>query len=243
MKNLIQKMAIYYMRLEAFLREHKKQLLRVFAIFFALIIAVMEWYNTMAVEKTCEDIVVVVDARNGGSDPGKVSGSGKKEKDLNLAIAMKLKAELEQRGIKVIMTRTDDAGLATQGAVNKKKSDMINRIEIINNSSAVCFISIHQNSYSSANVKGAQVFYYGKSEEGKKLAQNLQARLIENVDKSNNRMAQEGNDYYILRKTSIPGVIVECGFLSCPEEEAKLSDEEYQNKIADAIALVIDEIY
>lgn len=243
MKNLIQKMAIYYMRLEAFLREHKKQLLRVFAIFFALIIAVLIWNRTKAVEKTSEEIVVVVDAGHGGSDPGKVSSSGKKEKDLNLAIAMKLKAELEQRGIKVIMTRTDDAGLATQGAVNKKKSDMINRIEIINNSSAVCFISIHQNSYSSANVKGAQVFYYGKSEEGKKLAQNLQASLIENVDKSNNRMAKEGNDYYILRKTSIPGVIVECGFLSCPEEEAKLSDEDYQNKIANAIALVIDEIY
>ena len=243
MNNLIQKMAIYYMSLEAFFRKHKKQLIKVFAIFFALIIAVLIWNRTKAVEKTSEEIVVVVDAGHGGSDPGKVSGSGKKEKDLNLAIAMKLKAELEQRGIKVIMTRTDDTDLATRGAVNKKRSDMINRTEMINGSSAVCFISIHQNSFTSPDVKGAQVFYYGKSEDGKKLAKNLQAGLIEYVDKGNNRIAKEGNDYYILRKTSIPGVIVECGFLSCPEEEAKLSDEEYQKKIANAIALVIDEIY
>ena len=160
-----------------------------------------------------------------------------------IRIDEKLKDILEQKGVRVILTRTEDDSLTTPGATNKKSSDMNNRVEIINDANADCLISIHQNSYTDSSAKGAQVFYYGGSEESKKLAEELQKSLIENVDPDNHRQCKEGNDYFILRKTTCPGVIVECGFLSCPEEESKLTDEAYQQQIAEAIAKAVCDIY
>ena len=181
------------------------------------------------------NFVVVIDAGHGGNDPGKV-GTGCLEKDINLAIGLKLKENLEENNVMVIMTRIEDVNLATLGATNKKNSDMINRVDLINSSSADCLISIHQNSYSDSTVKGAQVFYYEASEEGKKMGEILQDKLVSCVDSDNHRKAKGGDNYYILGKSICPGVIVECGFLSCPEEEARLMDEDYQEKIAKALA-------
>lgn len=230
------------MKLEAVFRKHKLKFLIVFAIFLVLII--LNYIKLMAnATKTDGEVVVVIDAGHGGNDPGKVGTLGTLEKDINLSIALKLKEVLEQKGVKVVLTRTDDACLSTPGATNKKTSDMNNRVEIINSANADCLISIHQNSYTDSSVKGAQVFYYGSSEESKKLAEELQSSLISNVDSDNNRQCKEGNDYFILRKTTCPGVIVECGFLSCPEEEKKLIDETYQQKIAEAIAETVCDIY
>lgn len=165
------------------------------------------------------------------------------EKDVNLAISLKLRDKLEAQGIKVIMTREIDTNLATPGATNKKTSDMNNRVEIINSEHVDILISIHQNSYRDASVKGAQVFYHGTSEESKNLAETIQSCLISEVDPENTRVAKEGNDYFILRKSICPGVIVECGFLSCPEETAKLVDEVYQDKLAGAIANAVCKLY
>lgn len=206
-----------------------------FAVLFVMIIVNCVLYFSEAVN-TEDGLVVVIDPGHGGSDPGKVSANGVDEKDVNLSIALKLKDELEERGVKVVMTRENDTSIATPGATNKKTSDMNNRIEIINSCHADMLISIHQNSYTSPDVKGAQVFYHGTSEDSRIIAETLQRALREQVDKDNKREAKEGNDYFILRKSTCPGVIVECGFLSCPEEAAKLVDEEYQEKIAKAIA-------
>lgn len=178
---------------------------------------------------------VVVDAGHGASDPGKVAADGKKEKDLNLSIAMKLKERLEKEGLNVVMTRTDDTALYSKDSKNKKVEDMEKRREIINSSNADCAVSIHQNSYSQESVKGAQVFYYQHSKDAQTLAETLQKSLIDNLDKENHREAKGNVTYYLLKKTKIPLAIVECGFLSNEEEAAKLEDEKYQEKIADAV--------
>lgn len=182
-------------------------------------------------EKTC----IVIDAGHGGKDPGKIGVNGEKEKELNLQIAKKLKKNLEEKNFKVVLTRDSDEGLYSEDARNKKVEDMKKRCEIIDDAEPVFTISIHQNSYPEEYVKGAQVFYYGQSKEGEELAKILQASLIKNLDKENNRTAKANESYYLLKKTSSPTVIVECGFLSNSEEASQLSDSKYQQKIADAI--------
>lgn len=186
--------------------------------------------------KSREPLTVVVDAGHGGMDPGKVGSDNTLEKDVNLAIALKLQAELEAKGVKVIMTRSDDSSLETDGAVNKKKSDMVNRLKLINEAAADYLVSIHQNSFPDPAVKGGQVFYYGTSDAGRQLAYAIQKNIRSDIDPDNNRQPKEGNDYYLLRESECPGVIVECGFLSSPEEAKKLVTEEYQIKMAACIA-------
>lgn len=178
---------------------------------------------------------VVIDSGHGGIDPGKESNNGVLEKDINLAIAMKLKELLEEAQIEVIMTRDEDEGLYEESDANKKIADMKKRCTIINESGADLVVSIHQNSFQSSLVKGAQVFYYKYSAEGKKLAGILQKQLIEDLDNENKRVEKEDNTYYLLVNTKIPTVIAECGFLSNPEETQLLCTEEYQQKVAEAL--------
>lgn len=213
-----------------------------FAIFFSLLVVNCALYFSEA-GRSSDQFVVVIDPGHGGGDPGKVGTSDVLEKDVNLAISLKLKEALEKQGIKVVMTRENDESLATPGATNKKTSDMNNRVEIINTSQADILISIHQNSYTDASVKGAQVFYHGTSEESRTLAEAIQQNMISEVDPENKRVAKEGNDYFILRKSICPGVIIECGFLSCPEETARLIDEQYQQKLVDAISGAVCALY
>lgn len=181
--------------------------------------------------KTC----ICIDAGHGGSDPGKVGTQGTKEKEINLQIALKLRDRLEKENIEIVMTREDDADLADAGASSQKVSDMRNRVKIIEEADPVITISIHQNSYTDSSVKGAQTFYYGESVEGKLLAEILQKSLIQNLDPSNHREAKANESYYLLKKTPTPTVIVECGFLSNPEEESKLQQEDYQDVIVEAV--------
>ena len=182
--------------------------------------------------------IVVIDAGHGGYDPGKIGITGKFEKDINLEIALKLKKHLENNNIKVVMTRIEDVSMCgDEGSEvsGKKSADMRKRIEIVNSANANLCISIHQNSYESKDIKGAQVFYYSKSEEGKKFAELLQEIIKSDVDGKNKRKAKENNNYYMLRKSECTSVIVECGFLSNWEEATELADEFYQDKIAAAI--------
>ncbi|MDO5402673.1 MAG: N-acetylmuramoyl-L-alanine amidase CwlD [Eubacteriales bacterium] len=178
---------------------------------------------------------VVIDSGHGGIDPGKEGRNGVLEKDINLAIAMKLKELLEQSQIRVVMTRTKDEGLYEENDTNKKAADMKKRCGIINDSGADMVVSIHQNSFQSGLVKGAQVFYYKYSAEGKELAQIMQEKLIEELDNDNKRVAKEDNTYYLLINTKIPTVIAECGFLSNDMEAELLVTEEYQQKVAMAL--------
>lgn len=195
----------------------------------------------IAVSMTDENrYIVAIDAGHGGNDPGKIVGDVY-EKDINLSIAFKLKEILEENGIEVVMTRSEDVGLYSETDSNKKVADMKNRCGIINNCGANILVSIHQNSYSSQNVKGAQVFYYEHSTEGEKLAGIIQNSIKSSIDKTNERMHKANDSYYILLNVSAPAVIVECGFLTNPEEKEKLLDDSYQNEMANAIAMGIIE--
>ena len=175
---------------------------------------------------------VVVDAGHGGNDPGKVGVNGTLEKDINLAIAKRLAVLLEQADVKAVLTRTQDSGLYDADADRKKVQDMKRRIALMEKTEPDIVVSIHQNSYDGASVSGAQVFYYTGSEEGKKLADILQAQLISGLDPDNRREAKANDSYYLLRKTGRTIVIAECGFLSNPREEELLCDPSYQEKVA-----------
>lgn len=181
------------------------------------------------------DKVIVIDPGHGGYDPGKIGINGELEKDINLEISLKLKELLEKQGFTVIMTRTTDESLCSEDVKSKKASDMAKRIEIVNEANPELMISIHQNSYTSESVKGAQVFYYSGSEEGKRFAEELQEIIKVRVDENNKRMAKENDSYYVLLRVKCPAVIVECGFLSNWEEATKLCDDVYQEKMASAI--------
>ncbi len=181
------------------------------------------------------EYTVCIDSGHGGNDPGKVGIAGTKEKEVNLAIALKLKKSLEKQNIRVVMTRTDDRNLADLNATNEKTSDMKNRVEKMDSEQPDAVVSIHQNSYTDSSAKGAQVFYYSESKEGKELAEILQKSLIQNADPENHRMAKANTSYYILKNTAAPTVIVECGFLSNPEEETLLNTAAYQDKLVEAL--------
>ena len=179
--------------------------------------------------------VIVIDPGHGGADPGKVGINTALEKDINLSISFKLKTYLEEKGYEVVLTRTDDNGLYSLEDNNKKRADMKKRVSIINETNPVMAISVHQNSFSQASSKGAQVFYHVKSEEGKKLAECIQEQMKLIINDGNKRVAKSNDTYYMLKNTSCPTVIVECGFLSNPTEADLLLDDAYQGKVATGI--------
>lgn len=182
---------------------------------------------------------VWIDAGHGGFDPGKVGIDGSLEKDVNLAIALKLQKLLIQNDIQVVMTRDTDTALSTESDTNKKKADMRRRREQITACDADLGVSIHQNSFPSEAQKGAQVFYYTHSKESETFAKIMQKQLIKTLDKNNHRLEKSNDSYYLLKETSCPMLIVECGFLSNFEEASKLNSPEYQNQVAWAIHLGI----
>lgn len=173
---------------------------------------------------------------HGGSDPGKVGIQGIKEKDVNLAIARYLKDYLIAEDYTVYMTRETDQGLYDESVSNKKKSDLSNRIQFLQKKNASCMISIHQNSYPDTIQHGAQTFYYEGRDEDKNFAQYVQDSLLA-FDPSNTRQIKSNTSYYILKNAQVPSILIECGFLSNPEETANLTDPNYQKQIAYAIAI------
>lgn len=189
------------------------------------------------------DKVVVIDSGHGGIDPGKASSTGLLEKNINLAIAKVLQQKLKDTGINVVMTREDDEGLYSEDDGNKKIADMKKRCSIIAESNADIVISVHQNSFQSSSVKGAQMFYYKHSVQGKRLAQILQKSFKQNVDSENERVEKADSTYYMLLHTASPTVIAECGFLSNPQEAELLNTPEYQEKVAQALYLGIIEYF
>ena len=183
--------------------------------------------------------LVVLDPGHGGKDPGKVGADEELEKDINLAISLKVREKLEEDGMEVVMTREEDVMLSDGDADNKKLEDLNRRIGIINEQQPAIAVSIHQNSYSDPAVRGAQVFYFTHSDKGKQAAETLQKELLE-FDQENTRDIKANDTYYLLKKTEVPTVIVECGFLSCPGEAELLTDEAYQEELAGAIAKGIE---
>lgn len=213
-----------------FLRKTQAKVICCFCIIGGCLLYTALWDGAEDAMFPMMDATIVLDAGHGGWDPGKTGTTGANEKDLNLAVVEKLAEYLEQGGAEVILTRTGDDALGSG-----KGTDMAERKKIANESGADILVSIHQNAFPSAKAKGAQVFYHNSSENGKVLAETVQESLRSRVDGSNHRQAKENKDYYILRTTEVPAVIVECGFLSNAEEERLLNDEEYQEKLAWAI--------
>jgi len=195
---------------------------------------------TQVTNNTAAQKVVMLDPGHGGEDPGAVSDySGVKEKDINLKIALKTKELLENEGFKVLMTREEDKLEYQPGTTNiiqKRKQDLLRRKKMMDEGGADIVVSIHMNKFEKTQYYGAQTFYPPKSVEGQKLATSIQKSLRENVDPTNTRSALEKKEQIIILKNyKTPTVIVECGFLSNPEEERKLQTEEHLNKIAFAI--------
>lgn len=198
-------------------------------------IALQLGMSSRTAAKSKKTVTIVIDPGHGGDDPGKVGINKSLEKDINLSISLQLKKMLVKSKIKVIMTRENDDGLYNDSDYNKKISDMRKRMDISNNNSADMFVSIHQNSYTSENVKGPQTFYYSKSDKGKLLAESIQKSILNSIEPQNSRAAKANDDYYILLHSECPAVIVECGFLSNYQEATLLKDALYQKKMAKAI--------
>ncbi len=190
--------------------------------------------------------VVVIDPGHGGYDPGKVGINNIKEKDINLAIASSLQDYLLNIGFDVVMTRESDCQLGEGEAFSKIK-DLNKRCSIINNTyrlnTKCIMISIHQNSFTNSSVEGAQTFFYKNSKNSETLAQLIQKNLNNNINNSKEKTAKSDTNYYMLINSHCPGVIIECGFLSNPDEAKKLSTANYQQQLAKIICQGICEYF
>lgn len=189
------------------------------------------------------DFIITIDPGHGGFDPGKVSEDGTEEKDINLAISLKLKQQLESMGFTVYITRETDIALNDPDAGSKKMSDLNNRITFAGEKKSNLFISIHQNSFSGASVHGAQVFYYSTSEDGHHLAELIQDNIKSIADNTNEREVKGNSEYLLLARSTCTSVIVECGFLSNADECARLCDDAYQELLATAISNAVMSYY
>lgn len=191
------------------------------------------WMNSEEAEQ--KENVIVLDPGHGGSDPGMIGIDGLEEKGINLSVSLLLREKLEAKGYTVVLTRESDQGLYDDSAQNKKAQDMQRRIALIDETAPVLTVSIHQNSYHDPSVKGAQVFYYETSGEGKELAADLQESLNTTLEVERPREIKGNTSYYLLKRSKGVLVIAECGFLTNPDEADLLQTEEYQEKVADAL--------
>ena len=179
--------------------------------------------------------VVILDAGHGTPDEGAESKNGTTEAQINLKIVLKIQQLLEQSGCTVILTRSDENAIYDLDAKTleqKKISDIHNRVKIGNESSADIFVSIHLNKINEQQYYGWQTFYNTNNEQSKDLAEQIQISLNEAMQKENHRIAMKLNTVYIMKHVEIPISIVECGFLSNPQEEQLLQEDEYQNRLA-----------
>ena len=187
---------------------------------------------------------VLIDAGHGEPDGGAVSADGVKESDINLQIASKLQKSLVSKGYQVIMTREDESnisGLNDDSTIRSIKTrDINNRVNLANSCGADFMVSIHMNKYEDPKYYGWQTFYSKNSEQGKKLAECIQTGIKESTGLENKREALKIEGIKIIDKTTIPVVIVECGFLSNIEECKKLQDEDYQSQIVNGIVCGIE---
>ena len=179
-----------------------------------------------------KEYVVVIDAGHGGGDAGVVgSKSGVSEAEINLLVAFTLKKQLEERGVRVVMTREKKSVL--EDGIGSKSDDFEKRKSIINNNSPDLVISIHQNKFPDSTRRGAQVFYNVSSEQGKSLATAIQTSLNNlNQEKVGRSFSALKGDYYILNCSPYPSCIVECGFLSNPNDEELLLNAEYRENLS-----------
>ena len=183
---------------------------------------------------------IIIDAGHGGEDGGATSCTGKLESSFNLEISLRLNDLLHLLGYDTAMIRTEDVSIYTKGETiaQKKVSDLKERVRIVNETENALLISIHQNTYTESRYSGAQVFY-AKNDNSQLLAKELQSAFTSTVNQGSNRKSKKAEGIYLMEHITCTGALVECGFLSNPEEEAKLRSEEYQKQICCVIAATV----
>ncbi|MBE6775673.1 MAG: hypothetical protein E7543_05720 [Ruminococcaceae bacterium] len=184
--------------------------------------------------------VIVIDAGHGGEDGGTQSADGTLEKEINLAISIKLDEILRNKGFETVMIRSDDRMIYDSSASTqreKKVSDIHNRLKIVEKNEDCVLLSVHQNYFPESKYSGAQVFYSKNNPDSKLLAQEIQGAIVSSLQPDNSRQIKEsGTDIYLLYHSQVPSVMVECGFMSNEAEAERLRSEEYQQNMAQAIA-------
>lgn len=206
------------------------------------------YWGSMAVTVISEELpfvrkhCVVIDPGHGGEDGGATSCTGRMESAYNLAISRRLDDLLHLLGYQTRMTRTSDVSIYTTGdtIARKKISDLKERVRIVNETPGAVFISIHQNLFSDARYSGAQVFY-AKTDGSKELGQKLQSELVTALNPGSNRKSKQISGVYLMENIQCTGVLIECGFLSNPREEAKLRNAEYQKKLCCVIGATLSQ--
>lgn len=175
---------------------------------------------------------VIIDAGHGGEDGGASTASGITESSINLEFAIKIQDLCEFLGIRTVMIRSDDRSVYIQGNTlsQKKVSDLKERVRICNETENAVLISIHQNYYTDEKYRGSQVFHTANN-ESKTLAQQLQTVICSTLQPENHRKIQKAKGIYLMDHITCTGVLIECGFLSNPEEAQLLQEEEYQNNM------------
>lgn len=182
---------------------------------------------------------IVVDAGHGGEDGGAVGVNGLVEKDINLAIALALAENLKANNFQVILVRDGDYSVGDQSlstVAERKRSDTKNRVRLVEETGECLLVSIHQNQFSQSQYSGAQMFYSPNNPESALLAECIRESVVSSLQPDNTRQNKEaGEEIYLLTHCQVPAVLVECGFLSNPEEANLLSQEAYQQDMAAAI--------
>lgn len=190
--------------------------------------------------------IILIDPGHGGFDGGGSSKTGTVEKDINLTISLKLKAELENKGYKVCLTRESDEGLYEKGTTikEKKREDLRKRRDMKEEVKCDVFISIHQNMFPQEKCYGAQV-WHGSNDKSQKLADSIQNSLKETIQDGNKRVSKPAGDSYLILRDTYEGasVLIECGFLSNQAEAERLKTEEHQNLIVKGISLGLDNFF
>lgn len=183
---------------------------------------------------------IVIDPGHGGEDGGSTSCTGKLESGFNLEIALRLDDMLHLLGHDTVILRKTDISIYTKGdtIAQKKISDLKERVRIANSTSNAILISIHQNFFTESQYSGPQVFF-GNSEGSEALAKEMQTKLSEVLSPGSRRQSKKGSGIYLLDKITCPGILIECGFISNPQEEELLRSEEYQKKLVSVIASCI----
>ncbi len=179
--------------------------------------------------------VIVLDAGHGGLDSGAVGVTGVLEKNINLSIVLALRDMFEMSGFQVVLTRTEDISIHDPDVVgirNQKLNDMDNRLEIIKSYPDSIFLCVHQNNFTDPAYFGAQMFYNNNNPDNRTLAQIMQSKFTELQPKNDREIKLSGDELFLLKSNPNPSLMIECGFLSNPEEEAKLATWEYQQKVA-----------
>ena len=208
-------------------------------ILITVLVFISSCTDSVQVQSSVDAPVIIIDAGHGGADGGAVASDGTQEQYLNLDIALKINKYLSDLGYETVLTRTDDNSIhdADADTIRQQKvSDIHNRLSIIESHPESVFVSVHMNYFTESKYSGAQVFYSPNNPDSEKLAQYIQSSVVTSLQADNTRqIKQSDSSIYLLYHSSVPSVMVECGFLSNAEETEKLKNDNYRTQMAEAI--------